>query len=203
MCIRDRADRGHGGDAQTLVDLGTAGVVDAGGHVLHTEHLAGHARGDDVGVVAAGDGGEGAGLLDARLAQGVLVEADAGDPAAPESRAQPAEGGGVLVDHGDRVSLLLQGLGKSGTHSSAAHDDDVHDRPSGVQKLLLSIRVSDRRPKLHTGATRRAPLCSGWRREPSASDAAHAAQGQDSEAAEGEQRPDQLRGRGHGTSEVR
>ena len=52
------------------------------------------------------------------LAQGVLVEADAGDPAAAEAGAQPAEGGGVLVDHGDRVPLLLQGLRESGTHSA-------------------------------------------------------------------------------------
>lgn len=54
--------------------------------------------------------------------------------AATETGAQSSEGGGVLVDHGDRVPLLLQGLREGGTHPAAAHDDDVHDRPSEVKK---------------------------------------------------------------------
>ena len=54
------------------------------------------------------------------LAQGVLVEADAGHPAAAEAGAQASEGGRVLVDHGDRVPLLLQGLRERGAHSAAA-----------------------------------------------------------------------------------
>ena len=47
-----------GGDAEPLVDLGAPGVVDPGHDLLDAEGLAGDARGDDVGVVAAGDRGE-------------------------------------------------------------------------------------------------------------------------------------------------
>ena len=57
---------GDGRDAEPLVDLGAAGVVDAGDDLLDAERLAGDPGRDDVGVVAAGDGGEGVGLLDAR-----------------------------------------------------------------------------------------------------------------------------------------
>src|SRR6478609_6934449 len=51
-------DRGHRGDAEPLVDLGPARVVDPGHHVVDAERLAGHPGRDDVGVVAAADGGE-------------------------------------------------------------------------------------------------------------------------------------------------
>ena len=57
--------RGHGRDAEPLVDLGPLGVVDAGDHVRDAERLPGHPGGDDVGVVAAADRREGAGPLDA------------------------------------------------------------------------------------------------------------------------------------------
>ena len=62
--------RGDGGDAEPLVDLGAAGVVDAGDDVLDAERLAGHPGREDVGVVAAGDGGEGVGVVDAGLVAG-------------------------------------------------------------------------------------------------------------------------------------
>ena len=55
------AHGGDGGDAQPLVDLGAARVVDPGHHVVDAERLAGHPGGDDVGVVAAADRGEGLG----------------------------------------------------------------------------------------------------------------------------------------------
>ncbi len=120
-----------GGDAQALVDLGAARVVDPGRDVLDAEHLPGHPGGDDVGVVAAADRGEGARLLDAGLAQGVLVEADTGHPPTGEAGAQTSEGRRVLVDDGDRVTSLFEGLRESGAHSPAAHDYDVHACPSG------------------------------------------------------------------------
>ena len=50
------------------------------------ERLAGHAGGDDVGVVAAAAGREGLGVGDAGLHQGVAVEADPDDGAAAEVR---------------------------------------------------------------------------------------------------------------------
>ena len=60
------AHGGDGGDAEPLVDLGAARVVDAGHDVLDAERLAGHPGGDDVGVVAAGDRGEGVGVARCR-----------------------------------------------------------------------------------------------------------------------------------------
>ena len=62
------ADGRHGGDAQPLVNFGAAGIVDPRHHVRHMEGLAGHAGGQDVGVVAAGDSGEGVGLCPRRPA---------------------------------------------------------------------------------------------------------------------------------------
>src|SRR6478735_5404891 len=62
-------DRRHRGDAQTLVDLGAARVVDPGDDLLDSEGLTGHPRGDDVGVVAARHRGEGIGATDAGLLQ--------------------------------------------------------------------------------------------------------------------------------------
>ena len=50
-------------------------------------------------------------------------------PPNPEPRRRKAVGSWSI--DGDRVPLLLQGLRESGAHSPAAHDDDVHDRPSG------------------------------------------------------------------------
>lgn len=69
-------------------------------------------------------------FLDPRLAEGVLVEPDPRDATAAEAGAEAPERRGVLVDDGDRVPLLLQGLRESGSHSPAAHDDDVHLAPT-------------------------------------------------------------------------
>src|SRR4051794_5004795 len=51
--------RRHRGDAQSLVDLGPSGVVDAGHDLLDAEGLPGDTCGDDVGVVTTAHGGEG------------------------------------------------------------------------------------------------------------------------------------------------
>ena len=85
------AHRRDRGDAEALVDLGAARIVDPGDHMGDVEGLAGHPGGQDVGVVAAGDGGEGVGLLDAGLLERVPVKADAGDLAAGETGAEPPE----------------------------------------------------------------------------------------------------------------
>ena len=63
----DRGDRGY---AEPFVDLGAARVVDAGDDVVDAELLARDTRGDDVGVVAAGDRRERVGVLDAGLPRG-------------------------------------------------------------------------------------------------------------------------------------
>ena len=84
----------HGGDgrnAKAFVDLGSLGVVDAGDDGGHTELFAGDSGGDDVRVVAVGDGGERVRLLDPGLQQGVSVESDPEDLLAMEIR-DPAAG---------------------------------------------------------------------------------------------------------------
>ena len=121
-------DGGHGGDAEALVDLGPAGVVDAGHHHRGLELLPGQTGGHDVGVVAAGHGRERLGPLDPGRPQHVLVEPVALDLLALEAVAQRPEGVGVLVDHRDRVLGGLQPSGQLGAHPAAAHDHHVHGR---------------------------------------------------------------------------
>ena len=116
------AHGGHRGDAQALVDFGPAGIVDAGHHVLHMEGFARHAGGQDVGVVAAGDGGKGVGVFNVGLLERVLVKANAGDLAPAKTGAQAPEGPLVLVDDGHRVPGVLQGVGQGGAHTAATHD---------------------------------------------------------------------------------
>ena len=59
--------------------------------------------------------------------QRLPVEAEPGDLAAGELRAEPAEGLGVLVDDRDAVADLLQPAGDGGADASAAHHDHVHE----------------------------------------------------------------------------
>ena len=58
-----------------------------------TLSLARYPRREDVGVVTAGDGGEGVGVPDAGLLEGVPVEAHTRDAAAVELAAEAAECG--------------------------------------------------------------------------------------------------------------
>ena len=58
---------GDRGDAEAFVDRGPPRIVDAGDDVLDAEGLAGDAGDEDVGVVATGDGGDGAVGRDAGL----------------------------------------------------------------------------------------------------------------------------------------
>src|SRR2546430_1761728 len=117
---------GHGRDAQPLVHLGALLVVDAGDDPGHAEGLPGQPGGDDVGVVAAGYGGERVRPLDARGDQHLAVEPDAVDGEPGEIGAQPPERVGVLVDDRDRVSAGLQGMGERRADPSTTHDHDVH-----------------------------------------------------------------------------
>ena len=104
--------RGDGGDAEALVDLGAARVVDARHDVLDAVLLARDAGGEDVRVVAARDGGEGVGVVDAGGPQGVAVEADPGDGAPLERGAEATERGLVLVDDGDLVTRRARWPGR-------------------------------------------------------------------------------------------
>src|SRR6478609_902141 len=119
----DRRDRG---DAEPLVDLGAARVVDPGDDGLDPEALAGDPRGDDVGVVTARHGGERVGTAYAGLLQDLLVEALAGDLVTVEARAQAPEGVGVAVDDRHGVVAVLEAARQCGTDAPTAHDHDVH-----------------------------------------------------------------------------
>ena len=118
--------RGDRGDAEPLVDLGAAGVVDAGDDLVDAERLARDTRGDDVGVVAARDGRERVGATDAGLLQDLLVEAVTGDLVAVEPGPEPPEAVGLAVDHGDRVVALLEAPGQRRADSATSHDHHVH-----------------------------------------------------------------------------
>ena len=108
-----------GGNLSTAIKVG---VHDN----MIVNNVAGHAGGDDVGVVAGAARGEGLRPSDARLDQRVAVEADADDGLAAELRMQLAEGLGVLVDDGNRMALLVEGVGQRGAHAATPEDDDVH-----------------------------------------------------------------------------
>ncbi len=120
-------DGGDGGDAEALVDRGPAGVVDAGDDPLDPEGLPGDPGHEDVGVVAVGDGGERAGLLDAGgLAGG------RGRTRRPTT-VRPAKSSGRRLKAFDRRSMTAtvwpsssRRAGQAGTDPPAADDDDVH-----------------------------------------------------------------------------
>ena len=90
------------------------------------KRLAGDPRGDDVGVVAAGDGGERVGAPDAGLLQDLLVEALAGDLVAVEPGAEASERVGVGVDDRHGVVAVLEAAGQRGADPPATHDHDMH-----------------------------------------------------------------------------
>src|SRR5690606_30888866 len=101
-------DGRYRGDAQPLVDLGAAGVVDPGDHGADTERLPGHARCDDVGVVAAGHRHQRLGVLDTRGGHDLAVEAGPGGGRAAEVGAWAAGGVRVLIDQGHRVTAVVE-----------------------------------------------------------------------------------------------
>ena len=134
-------DRGDGGDAEPLVDLGAARVVDARDDVLDAVLLARDASREDVGVVTAGDGGEGVGVVDAGGPQGVAVEADSLDGVALEAGAETPERGLVLVDDGHLVPGTLDGPGEGRADTAAAHDHEVHGADA-TPSVVGSVRLS-------------------------------------------------------------
>ena len=119
------AHRSDGGNAEPLVDLRAAGIVDPGHDVRDVERLTGNAGGQDVGVVAAGDRSEGVRLGDSGLLQRVPVKPDAGDLPAGEALAEPAEGAVVLVDDGHGVAGVLERVRQRCSHPAASHDHEV------------------------------------------------------------------------------
>lgn len=105
----------HGGDsgnAEALVDLGAARVIDAGDHVLDAVGLASDASREDVGVVSATYRRESVGALDPRILESFAIEADALDRRAGESGTQSAKRLRILVDDRDGMTGIVETVRK-------------------------------------------------------------------------------------------
>src|SRR5579875_598831 len=138
-------DGGHRGNAQALVDLGAARVVDTGHDVGDPVGLAGDAGRQDVGVVAVGDGGQCAGFLGTRPLEVVAVEAGSHHRGAGPARGQPTECRSHAVDDGHGVAVVHEADAQARADAAATDDDDVHrhhaTRRSGCSPVsVLSVR---------------------------------------------------------------
>ena len=141
---------GDGGDAEPLVDGGPAGVVDAGDDSLDAEGLAGHAGDEDVGVVAVGDGGDGA--------RPARCPPRAGGRGRSRCRRSvcPLKSLGRRLKASGRLSMtatvwprLDEVAGQGGAHPAAADDDDVHWTLSSVVSM---VRWRERAPTACAGS---------------------------------------------------
>ena len=122
-------DGGDRRDAEPLVDLGPPGVVDPGDDVLDAEGLAGDPGGDDVGVVAAADGGEAPARsmpASTRVSRSKPTPATCLPAKVGPSRRNACL---VLVDDRDRVAEVLEAVREARADPAAAHDHDVHSGP--------------------------------------------------------------------------
>src|SRR5665647_889110 len=142
--VRSPAHSADRGDAEALVYLRPAWVVDARDDVFDAVRLAGNAGSQDVGVVSVAHRGERVGLLDAGLDQGVAVESEAGHTLALEAVSQTAKGRAVGVDDGHIVALTLETARQGRTDPAATHDDEVH---------AATLHRAWPRSRLHVGAT--------------------------------------------------
>ena len=86
----------------------------------------GDLHGHRVAIVAVGEGEEDIGARHTSdvLDLGVLARSDEGETA--EVVVEPVEGGGVDVDHGDVMTLVVEFAGKCGAESAATHDHNAH-----------------------------------------------------------------------------
>ena len=143
----------HGGDAEALEDQRAAAVLDAGDHVGDLVGLVRDASAHDVRVVAIGDRGERAGVLDAGVLQRVTVVTDAGDLEPGEIGMEPPEGAGAPVDDRHAVAHLFELQGELTTDSPAAHNDHVHDASLAIDLWKAGI-VRAARVRLRNRMTR-------------------------------------------------
>lgn len=119
----------HGGDrgnAESLVNGGTLGVVNTCDDAFDAESLACDSRCDDVGIVSRGHRGKGVGPLDSRPDQHVTVEPHSQNLGSREVEIETQKRTLIAVDDGDLMSDPGQRRGEGRTHSTAPHDDDIH-----------------------------------------------------------------------------
>ena len=118
---------GHGGDAQALVDLGPAGVVDAGHHVGDLVGLAGDPHGEDVGVVAAGHRGQGVGpAAPARSRSSRSNPEPTIALALPLGRAAAGRPVATRSMMATECPSSVRAMARPGTDPAASDHDDVH-----------------------------------------------------------------------------
>ena len=118
--------RRHRRDAEALVDLGAARIVDTSDNDRDAIGIPCDPGRKDVRVVPArhrhkAPCSRGPGGLEV-----VPVKTHADDLDAPPVRCQAPERGRILVDDADGVAPSDELLGKTGSDSAAADDDDVH-----------------------------------------------------------------------------
>ena len=118
--------RGDGGDAEPLVDLGAAGVVDPGHDLVDPNG----SRATRAAMMFELSPLETAAKASARRTRPSPSTAWSNpipaDLVAVEIRAKASERVGVGVDDRHRVVAVLQAGGQRGAHPAASHDHDVH-----------------------------------------------------------------------------
>lgn len=119
-------DAGDRRDAQLPVDVGAAGIVDAGQDDRDPVRLLGGPRADDVAVVPGGDRDERVRVVDPGRFQHGPAEAVARVEGAGESRRQQPASLGLPVDEAYVVAFGDELRGECGTDPAAAHDDHSH-----------------------------------------------------------------------------
>ena len=122
-CPRHSGDRWN---PQALVHLRAAGVINARNDVFHSVRFAGCSRRDDVGVVAAADGGEGVSSSNSCRFQGLPIKSDAANGLTLKCRTQPTKRLFILVDDGHGVTGFVESIGEQGPHASCAKNHNVH-----------------------------------------------------------------------------
>jgi len=113
-------------EAEGVVEGAFSGVVVTDDDIGDFEDDASDVSEDGVDGIGGGDGGEGLGVFDAGAEEDVLGEDVATHGETAEVLGEVAEGGGVLVDDGDFVTLAKEGVGDFGADPSASNDDDIH-----------------------------------------------------------------------------
>src|SRR5258708_35967327 len=122
--------RGNALQAHGVVGFLSNRIVDAAQHLRHIKNVAGDLCGENVAVVAVGDGDEGVGSTDACAPQHVFISAVA-EHRAPfrQIRAEPVKRLAALIDDLHPVAFTDQQLGKCCSYAAAAQDDDVPASP--------------------------------------------------------------------------
>lgn len=116
----------HGGDPESLVNLGSPGIVDSGNNVFHVVGLASDAGGEDVRVIATADRCECMSALYSGVFQGLTIEANTFHGNATEVGAEFPERLGVLVNYRHRMTHIVKAVSEQRSHTPAPENHHVH-----------------------------------------------------------------------------